>query len=575
MGSCCENDPYDVQHVDPICEKCGMEMKHDHKICRACGSIPHSSPYAKRKKTFVPTRQYQMHQGKNTFFCWGRVITGGDLAIVIVTWTLLVVTIGIFFAFPARYLWTDISPSIPILIAFLTIFTFSSLIHASWTDPGIIPRGEELEARRDNGDLPRLKPTKVLHIDYRLKYCHSCEMYRPPRVSHCSRCDNCIEKFDHHCPWLGNCVGIRNYRYFFTFVVCITLLCASVFSSSVAHLASLAEDRSFKGALKGEPATVYCAIMTLIFGLTTLRLLVFHVYLLSRGLTTNEELCHTYGGDAPFNEGFLTNFKKVMLGPRLTGRLEPRRALQQNGAPRNRPLRKLLAAQMEDDAFDDDEIIADVSAEEEYAERLRMRESRQSLNINGTPPLLGGSSGGVPFIEGTNADDASCDLEDTERSPAFRRTENLLAMQSDTKFSAVSALSFGDMDFGNPKLSTGAGTDDASMSSRQPSLGSLGGGGGVAAQQPHRSVSAFVPVPSTPTSKEEHMFCAETPLAADSPESVGTTPRRPDDAKDLSSQPLSRDTADLSNHEAAEEDTRSPPKPPTITSRQGLHEVML
>ena len=83
------------------------------------------------------------------------------------------------------------------------------------TEPGIIPKNHpnfqgEIKNNEENKAIPRI---------YTQRKCPTCKIIRPPGASHCGECNNCVLDFDHHCVFVSNCIGKRNHKYFYLFLL--------------------------------------------------------------------------------------------------------------------------------------------------------------------------------------------------------------------------------------------------------------------------------------------------------------------------------------------------------------------
>ncbi|KAL8562456.1 Palmitoyltransferase zdhhc14 [Nucella lapillus] len=245
------------------------------------------------------------------------------------TCSLIVVTSGLFFGFDCVYLAQHVTPVIPAIGAAMFIFVMATLLRTSFSDPGVIPRASPDEAAELERQMeitttpgtvyrppPRTQEVIVKGQVVKLKYCFTCKLFRPPRASHCSVCDNCVERFDHHCPWVGNCVGKRNYRYFYLFILSLSVHCIFIFACVLTNLILRSQEDDFLTAMRDSPAVVCFFSVWSIVGLAG-----FHTYLATSEMTTNEDIKGSFAskrgsGFNPYNKGSIfKNCMQVLCGP--------------------------------------------------------------------------------------------------------------------------------------------------------------------------------------------------------------------------------------------------------------------
>ena len=188
---------------------------------------PSGEEWSLKARAKPKTKIMDSWPGKNRFYCSGKCISGpwGDLGAQYCVFCSISIAIGVYYGLMAPTLSTKVSIWLPITFTMVLLVMLIAYFLTHCSDPGIIPRRHYIEANLSDHPIESLEKFRIVPLapdeevnlgDEGRKrkdkskdktFCRTCLIYRPPRASHCSDCDNCVEVFDHHCPFVGNCIG--------------------------------------------------------------------------------------------------------------------------------------------------------------------------------------------------------------------------------------------------------------------------------------------------------------------------------------------------------------------------------
>ena len=209
------------------------------------------------------------------------------------------------------------------LLALLSCFLLLYLVsfyRAARISPGTVPDTSDwqlLKTRNPNDSPIAYLLQERKQTTGEVRCCVRCARLKPDRSHHCRLCNTCVLKMDHHCPWIANCVGYANYKYFFLMVT-YGMLSLWLFAASFWQTLVITQRNSQSSYAEFQFITaVYMLICLLALVITCFWLV--HIYFISQAFTTIE-FCEKRRrraqgeevNSAFFSLGIWRNFKETL-----------------------------------------------------------------------------------------------------------------------------------------------------------------------------------------------------------------------------------------------------------------------
>ncbi|XP_039621671.1 palmitoyltransferase ZDHHC15B-like isoform X2 [Polypterus senegalus] len=199
-----------------------------------------------------------------------------------------------------------------------SIFTLpsrpSKKFHLSYTDKEKYENEERPEAQKQIlNDIAKKLPVYTRAASGAVRFCDWCQVIKPDRCHHCSVCEMCVLKMDHHCPWVNNCIGFSNYKFFLLFLAYSMLYCIYVASTVLQYFI-----KYWVGEIHNDRAkfhVLFLLFVALMFFVSLMFLFGYHCWLVSKNRSTLEAFTSPVFLRGPDRNGFdlgtLKNLEQV------------------------------------------------------------------------------------------------------------------------------------------------------------------------------------------------------------------------------------------------------------------------